>query len=325
MTGFELVAAWLAPEGAVSLGAGLAAMAAVAALWQALVARHPMERRVRALSRHRDALKAGRLAPGRSRSRPRAALGVMGRVVDRLDLARGRQARGTGARLAQAGWRSKDALVVYLFFKLSLPLAGGGLVVLPLYALDIWDLPPLAALALALASVLAGAYAPEMFTGNVIAKRRKAIQKGLPDALDLLVICAEAGLTLDAALERVTAEMRRSAPELADEFGLAAVELGFLPERSQALANLAARVDMASIRGMVNTLAQTEKYGTPLARSLRVLASEYRDERMLKAEEKAAKLPATLTLPLVLFILPSLFIVLLGPAILSAIDGLGGL
>ena len=132
-------------------------------------------------------------------------------------------------------------------------------------------------------------------------------------------------MTLDAALERVTREMRRSAPELADEFGLCAVELGFLPERSQALANLVARVDMASIRGMVNTLAQTEKYGTPLARSLRVLASEYRDERMLKAEEKAAKLPATLTLPLVLFILPSLFIVLLGPAILSAIDGLGGL
>ena len=325
MTGFELLPAWLAPESAVSLGAGLAAMAAVFALWQALVARHPMERRVRALRQHRDVLKAGLVAPGRSRSRPRAALGVMGRVVKRLDLARGRHAQGIGARLAQAGWRSKDALVVYLFFKLSLPLACGGLAAIPLYALDIWDLPPLAALAIALSSVLMGAYAPEMFTGNVIAKRRKAIQKGLPDALDLLVICAEAGLTLDAALERVTAEMRRSAPELADEFGLAAVELGFLPDRSRALANLAARVDMASIRGMVNTLAQTEKYGTPLARSLRVLASEYRDERMLKAEEKAAKLPATLTLPLVLFILPSLFIVLLGPAILSAIDGLGGL
>ncbi|MDP6572422.1 MAG: type II secretion system F family protein [Rhodospirillales bacterium] len=325
MSAFELLPAWLSPESAVSLGAGLAAMAAVVALWQTLVARHPMDRRVKALRRHRDALKAGLVAPGGNRSRPRAALGVMGRVVNGLDLVRGRQARGMSARLAEAGWRSKDALVVYLFFKLSLPLASGGLAAIPLYALDIWDLPPLAALAIALASVLAGAYAPELFVGNVIAKRRKAIQKGLPDALDLLVICAEAGLTLDAALERVTAEMRRSAPELADEFGLCAVELGFLPERAQALANLAARVDMASIRGMVNTLAQTEKYGTPLARSLRVLASEYRDERMLKAEEKAAKLPATLTLPLVLFILPSLFIVLLGPAILSAIDGLGGL
>lgn len=325
MTGFELLPAWLAPESAVSLGAGVAALAAVFALWQGMEARHPMERRIRALRRHRGVLKAGLVAPGRSRSRPRAAVGVMGRIVKGLDLVRGRQARGMSGRLAEAGWRSKDALVIYLFFKLSLPVVAGGLAAIPLYALKLWDLPPLAALAVALSSVLAGAYAPELFVANIIAKRRKRIQKGLPDALDLMVICAEAGLTLDASLERVSAEMRRSAPELADEFGLAAVELGFLPERSQALANLAARVDMASIRGMVNTLAQTEKYGTPLARSLRVLASEYRDERMLKAEEKAAKLPATLTLPLVLFILPSLFIVLLGPAILSAIDGLGGM
>ena len=325
MTGFELLPAWLGPESAVSLGAGVAALAAVLAVWQGMVARHPLERRLKALRRHRDALKAGLVAPGRSHSRPRAAVGAMGRVVNRLKLARGRQARGLSGRLAEAGWRTKDALVIYLFFKLSLPLVSGGLAALPLYAFKLWDLPPLAALAVALTSVLAGAYAPELFVANVIATRRKSIQKGLPDALDLMVICAEAGLTLDASLERVSAEMRRSAPELADEFGLAAVELGFLPERSQALANLAARVDMASIRGLVNTLAQTEKYGTPLARSLRVLSSEYRDERMLKAEEKAAKLPATLTLPLVLFILPSLFIVLLGPAILSAIDGLGGM
>ena len=159
----------------------------------------------------------------------------------------------------------------------------------------------------------------------MVNKRRAQLQKGLPDALDLLVICAESGLALDAALTRVAREMTRSAPELADEVGMTAIELGFQPERRTALTNLIKRTKLASIRGVVNTLIQTEKYGTPLAHSLRVLGSEYRDERMLKAEEKAAKLPATLTIPLIVFILPTLFIVLLGPAILSAIDGLGGL
>jgi tight adherence protein C len=166
---------------------------------------------------------------------------------------------------------------------------------------------------------------PEVFVKNAIQKRRKLIQKGLPDTLDLLVICAEAGLALDAALIRVSREMERSAPEVADEFGLTAVELGFLPDRKQALKNLIKRVRLPSIRGVVNTLMQTEKYGTPLSQALRVLAAEYRSERMLKAEEKATKLPALLTVPLIVFIMPTLFIVLLGPAILRAIDGLSNL
>jgi len=131
------------------------------------------------------------------------------------------------------------------------------------------------------------------------------------------VICAEGGLSLDGALNRVSREFRRFLPEMADELGLAAIELGFLPNRRQALMNLAKRTDLPSIRGVVNTLVQTERYGTPLAHSLRVLSAEFREERMLKAEEKAAKLPATLTVPMILFILPTLFIVLIGPAIIQ--------
>jgi tight adherence protein C len=150
--------------------------------------------------------------------------------------------------------------------------------------------------------------------------RQTRLRRQLPDGLDLLVICAEAGLSLDAALNRVSRELGLSSPDLADELGLTAVELGFLPNRRQALMNLTKRTNLPPIRGVVNTLVQTERYGTPLAHSLRVLSAEFREERMLKAEEKAAKLPATLTVPMILFILPTLFCVLIGPAIIQVLD-----
>jgi tight adherence protein C len=164
-----------------------------------------------------------------------------------------------------------------------------------------------------------GAYAPSLCLRHAIKRRQRKIQRSLPDALDLLVISAEAGLSLDGALTRVAREIGRAAPELADEIGLTAIELGFLPNRGEALRNLMRRVDTPAVRGVVNTLAQTEKYGTPLAQSLRVLALEFRDQRMMKAEEKAGRLPATLTVPMILFILPTLFVVLIGPAIIQVV------
>jgi len=135
-----------------------------------------------------------------------------------------------------------------------------------------------------------------------------------------LVICAEAGQSLDAALTRVARESGASSPELADEIGLTSIELGFLPNRRQALLNLQRRADIPPIRAVINTLMQTERYGTPLAHSLRVLAAEFRDERMMKAEEKAARLPAIMTVPMICFILPALFIVLIGPAIIKVLE-----
>jgi tight adherence protein C len=149
------------------------------------------------------------------------------------------------------------------------------------------------------------------------------LSKALPDGLDLLVICAESGLSLDAALDRVANEIGAASPALGEELSLTSIELGFLPERRQALLNLNRRTNLPSIRGVVNTLLQTEKYGTPLSQSLRVLANEFRDQRLLKAEEKAARLPATLTVPMIMFILPVLFIVLIGPAIIKVMDTLG--
>jgi tight adherence protein C len=313
------------PETGITLLAGFAAAAAVGAVWSATLVRDPLAGRAKSLKERRTSLRDDLLRPKRNNHSKDAALGLVNRVINRLNLMRSRHAADTTLRLAQAGWRSKDATAVYLFAKLCLPFAFGGLAALWVYGFDAWDLPPMVRLALALLAVMIGAYAPEFFVKNATKKRRKAIQKGLPDMLDLLVICAEAGLALDAALTRVSMEMARSCPELADEFGLTAIELGFLPVRRTALENLTRRVETPAVRGVVNTLLQTEKYGTPLAQSLRVLAAEFREERMLKAEEKAAKLPATLTIPLIVFIMPTLFVVLLGPAILRAIDGLGGL
>jgi tight adherence protein C len=177
-----------------------------------------------------------------------------------------------------------------------------------------------------LLAVLGGAgfgfFVPELYVNNLIKKRQLALTKSLPDGLDLLVICAESWLSLDAALERVANEIGAASPQLAEELSLTAIELGFLPERRQALLNLNRRTNLPSIRGVVNTLVQTEKYGTPLSQSLRVLANEFRDQRLLKAEEKAARLPATLTVPMILFILPVLFIVLVGPAAIQVMDNL---
>ena len=321
----DYLPAGLPPENLIAVVASGVAFATVYAVWNALTARDPLGSRAKALRQHREKLKAGMTAPRRSERRTVVAMGLMRRVIQRFNLMRTQQATKVVDRLAEAGWRSKDALVAFLFMKICLPFAFGAAAAFAIYGLGIIDVPPLFQLLLAMMCVVIGAYMPEVFVKNAVQKRRKLIQKGLPDTLDLLVICAEAGLALDAALIRVSREMERSCPEVADEFGLTAVELGFLPDRKQALKNLIKRVRLPSIRGVVNTLMQTEKYGTPLSQSLRVLAAEYRNERMLKAEEKATKLPALLTVPLIVFIMPTLFIVLLGPAILRAIDGLSNL
>jgi len=247
----------------------------------------------------------------------------MHRVVKKLKLMKGEGARHISAHLAQAGWRSKDALVTYLFARISLPLllmAFGGIYCI---AQNPFDWPLTGGVVATIGMGLIGYALPGVMVKNQISKRYKEMRKSLPDALDLLVICTEAGLNLDSGLDRVCREISNSSPELADEFGLTSIELGFLSDRKEALMNLAARVDFQSMNTLVNTLLQTEKYGTPLAVALRVLSAEMRDERLMKAEEKAARLPAIMTVPMILFILPALFIVLIGPAVLRAIDAFG--
>ncbi len=313
----------LDPEALAALLSGAAALFVIYAVWSSFLVRDPMAGRAKSLMRHRRALQVGLSTPKRHRAR--ALLengGAVRRIVERLNLMRSNHAERVQLSLARAGWRSRDHIVLYLFAKTVMPFIVGGAAALLLFVVPIVDLEFEIRALIALGLTVAGAYLPDIIIRNAQTKRKLALTQGLPDALDLLVICAEAGLSLDAALKRVSSEMGKATPEMADEFHLTAIELSYIPDRRQALENLNDRTDLAAIRGVVNTLTQTEKYGTPLAQSLRVLAAEFRGERMMKAEEKAAKLPATLTIPLILFILPSLFVVLLGPAVLSTLDNL---
>ncbi len=306
------------------VAAAIAAGSAVAALWVGLTERGPSASRARAIIERRQDLRARLRRPAR-RGLSDVGVSVAKQAVRRLSLMTGSKAREIQVKLSRAGIRSRDALPVFLFLQLVLPAALGGVAAMLVFWGELWALEPYAKLAVCVAAAASGIMLPELYVKNAADKRRQKLSRALPDALDLMVICAESGLNLDSALVRVAREIEANETELAQELELTAIELGFLSDRRQALANLETRTGLASIGALVSTLAQSERYGTPLAQSLRVLAREMRDERMMKAEEKAARLPATLTVPMVVFILPSLFVVLIGPAALSSIDALTNL
>lgn len=310
-------------EDLVLAGSGIAAFTGVLVVWFALLEPKPIHGRIKRLEARRVELRGARLAQGRHHMRSRSFT-VAAEVVRRLRLLQSNQAKKIGERLSQAGWRTKDAINLYLFAKVCMPIVFGIVAVILLYGLQVGALPLMQRALIALGTVFLGAYAPDIYISNQATKRRKIIQKAMPDGLDLMVICAEAGLSLDATLERVGRELRGSWPEFADEITLTSIELGFMPERRMALVNLTKRVPLPGARALINTLLQTERYGTPLATALRVLAAELRMNRLMKAEEKAARLPAIMTVPMIIFILPALFVVLIGPGAFNIIDGLRG-
>ena len=179
---------------------------------------------------------------------------------------------------------------------------------------------PLIGLALFAMGAIAGWFVPLIFIDRGVRQRTKEVKAGLPDALELLVVCVEAGLSLEDGLDRVVTELRRSQPALADELGLTLADLKILPSRDLALANFAARIDIPSVRAVITTLAQTLRYGTPLAQSLRVVASEMRNDALIDLEERANRLPAYLTIPVILFLMPTIFLIVGGPAALRLFD-----
>ena len=313
---------------AVTLATLLSAVAAAAvfvAIFAAISVRDPMTRRVKALNDRREQLKAGITA---STSKRRAKLVRQNATTDRLRnvlsslrVLQDEQVKVAQLKLMQAGIRKKEWAVAVIFGRLILPIVFGGLMIVYVYLLDAFpDWSAIKRYALVAVTLILSYKAPDLYLTNRINKRSAEIRKGLPDALDLLVICAEAGLTVDAAFHRVSKELGKAYPELGEEFALTAIELGFLTDRRQAFENLATRVHLDAVKGVVTTMIQTEKYGTPLASALRVLSAEFRNERMMRAEEKAARLPAIMTVPLILFILPVLFVVILGPAACSIND-----
>jgi tight adherence protein C len=317
LLGFDVI--WIA-----TVLSAVATFAVLIAIYAATTARDPMARRVKALNERREQLKAGIVASTNKRkkltNRNQAADRVRS-ILGSFKMLQDDQIKKTQVKLMQAGIRTKDLAFFIIFARFVLPVVLGIAAVLAVYVFDAF--PQWGAFkryALVAGTLVLSYKAPDIWLKNKISKRSHGIRKGLPDALDLLVICAEAGLTVDAAFNRVAKELGKAYPELGDEFGLTAIELGFLNERRQAFENFAMRVDLEAVRGVVTTMIQTEKYGTPLASALRVLSAEFRNERMMRAEEKAARLPAIMTIPLILFILPTLFIVILGPAACSIND-----
>ena len=301
-----------------SILAGVAAFAVMFAIYTAVTIKDPMAKRVKALEGRREELKLGLVTASakkrQSLVRKTNTTDKVRETLGNMKVLQDSQVEMMQQKLAWAGFRNKEIAVILIGLRMILPIVLGTVAVLLLYVVEIypdWQFKRVAALA---AAVFAGYKGPEIYLSNIASKRTDAIRKGLPDALDLLVICAEAGLTVDAAFNRVAKELGRAYPELGDEFALTAIELSFLNERKKAFDNLAYRVNLEAVKGVVTTMVQTERYGTPLASALRVLSAEFRNERMMRAEEKAARLPAIMTVPLILFILPVLFIVILGPA-----------
>src|SRR6218665_235311 len=236
-------------------------------------------------------------------------------IVDRLNMREALVDANTMNRLRQAGYRSQNALNIFLFARFALPFIFGAVGVFYIFYLGyLGDKPFFMRLLAALLIAYLGFYAPNIFITNKVNKRQSSIRRAWPDALDLMLICVESGISMEVAFKRVADEIAMASPELAEELVLTTAELSFLQERRQAYENLGMRTGLDTVKSVTQALIQAERYGTPLAQALRVLAQECRDQRMNEAEKKAAALPPKLTVPMILFFLPVLIAVILGPA-----------
>jgi tight adherence protein C len=230
------------------------------------------------------------------------------------------QQREAARRLVRLGVPARHVTVAYTLLRVLVALAFGGV------ALYLGGHVTTLAGSHALLLMVAGAfgvvgwYLPRFFLSRMVKGHAKAAAAGLPDALELLVVCVEAGLSLEDGIDRIIGELQHSQPALAEELALTSADLKILPSRDQALANLAARVDIPSVRSVVSTLSQTLRYGTPLAQAMRVVAADMRTEALINLEERANRLPAIMTVPMMLFIMPTIFLIVGGPAILTLLD-----
>jgi tight adherence protein C len=309
----------VASEKSFTIIIAVAAFIVFYAVWVAMTWQPPIEARLKALRTRRMKTRSEHSAAQKSSTKA-TSIGLMRKLADRLNLLRGAAADQTTRKLRQAGFLSRDAAVVYVFVKLALPLSLGFLMIVLTAVTNLIEVPEDLVLPICVGGVLSGFMMPEVYIKNVATKRREILNHVLPEGLDLLTICVEAGLSIDAAFRRVSREMQGSMPELAAEFETTAIELTYLPDRQQALENMSERSNSPAMGALVNALRQTEKYGTPLAASLRILSQEFRQTRASKAEEKGARMPALMTVPLMVFILPTLITVLIAPAIMSAFN-----
>ena len=308
-------------ENIVAVLVALGSFITIVGVGMGLMQRDQLASRMKAVAARREELSRQQKAkfPQRMRLQPKAHVGVMRSFLERVKLENLIGSKETRNRMAQAGWRSASAPITFAFARVATPAVMMFLVVLFTSLSKKVDLSFTAFMfVLAIAAVI-GFYLPNVVVSNAGQKRQKLLTRGFPDALDLLVICVEAGLSVEAAFARVADEISEACPSLAEELGLTTAELAFLGDRRQAFENLSDRTGLGGTKSLATALIQSEKYGTPVALALRVLSQENRDSRMALAEKKAGALPALLTVPMILFFLPSLFVVIIGPAIIQAL------
>ncbi|MGE5547806.1 MAG: type II secretion system F family protein [Solirubrobacterales bacterium] len=300
-------------------------LAGVGALALTLVRRDKQDERLKAVTERRRQLAVATAEQMRAKSRqqPKKKKSGIEELVEKLKLVQADRTREIKRSMQMAGWRDPAAPAKFVAATFGLPVVFALISLLYTSGPLLENKPGFIKLLVVLGAAAFGFYLPRILLSNAVTKRRQAIQKAFPDALDLMVICVEAGLSAEAAFNRVTEEMITGAPEVAEEFGLVAAELAFLPERRLAYENLAERTGMPAMKSLSTTLLQSEKYGTPVALGLRVLAQENRETRMAAAEKKAAALPAQLTVPMIIFFLPALFAVITGPAGIRISNGGG--
>ena len=279
-----------------------------------------LKSRMKSVALERDELRAkqrARLAAESDKKRRglrEKETGLKG-IVDRLDLRKALADEKTINQLRMAGFRGQNPLTKFLFFRLILPFVFfAGMAVYIFLLGGFADKPTFMKFFICVLAAYGGFYAPIIYVNNLASKRKFAITRAWPDALDLLLICVESGMSVEAAFRKVAEEIGTQSVDLAEEFILTNAELSFLQERRQAFENLAERTGLESVKSVAQALIQAERYGTPVAHALRVLSAESRDQRMNEAEKKAAALPPKLTVPMILFFLPVLFAVILGPA-----------
>jgi tight adherence protein C len=299
------------------LFAAVAAIATVVTLAMPLLVTDTLARRMKSVAVEREKLRQRereRLARGDKIVLRRSAKQYMQTIVERFNLSKHLGEEEARALLVQAGYRGHAPYITFLFFRLVTPIAVLLFSVFYLFVVIELDQPTLLKVAMCIGATYFGMRLPGIFIKNKIARRQMSIKRAFPDALDLLLICVESGNSIEAAFKRVAQEIGSQSVALAEEFTLTTAELSYLQERRQAYENLAKRANLDGVKSVCMALQQAERYGTPLAQTLRVMAQENRDMRMSEAEKKAAALPPKLTVPMILFFLPVLFVVILGPA-----------
>ena len=306
------------PTFIVTILAAICAFATVLTVAMPMLAQDRMNHRMRTMAVERDKMRAERLAEMAARERQgrlrRTPTGFMQQIVNALNLRQNLDTAELRDRLKRAGLRGQAPLVTYMFFRVVAPLIFFVAVLLYLFVLDDIDYPPLIKLMMAIAAAFIGSYVPNLFVENLIQKRAQSIKIAFPDALDMLLICVQSGMSVEAAFGKVSKEVAGQSLELAEELSLTTAELSYLQDRRQAFDNLGKRTGIPGVKAVTTALIQAERYGTPVGQALRVMAKENRDIRQSEAEKKAAALPPKLTVPMVIFFLPVLFVIILFPA-----------